>query len=83
MMSPEAAVNVEGGAKNVDHGLVIDLLGEIVDLLKDALEELKVIVVALLTLNGVACTIAELAGVVAGLLIVRIYRTLRSRLFTQ
>ena len=82
-MSPEAAVNVEGGAKNVDHGLVIDLLGEIVDLLKDALEELKVIVVALLTLNGVACTIAELAGVVAGLLIVRIYRTLRSRLFTQ
>ena len=81
MISPEAAVKVEGGPKNVDHDLVIDLLGEILDLLKVALEELKLIVVAVLTLNGVACTIAELARVVAGLLIVRIF--LFSLVFTQ
>ena len=70
MMSPEAAVNVEGGAKNIDHGLVIDLLGEIAGFLDVALEELKLIVKAELLLNGVACTVKELAGIVAGLLIV-------------
>ena len=63
----DAAVNVEGGAKNVDHGLVKVLLGEILVLLKVALKDLKVVAVAELTLNGVA---KELAGVVAGLLIV-------------
>ena len=57
----------------MDHGLVIDLLQEIVDLLHAALKDLKEIVVAELTLNGVACTLAELASVVAGLLTVRIF----------
>jgi hypothetical protein len=64
----DAAVNVDGGAINVNHDLLINLLGEIVDLLQVALEDLDDIVVAELTLNGVACTAAELAEVVAGLL---------------
>lgn len=55
-------------AVNVDHALVISLLGQIVVLLQVTLKDLKVIVVADLTLNGVACTLRELAG----LLIVRI-----------
>ena len=66
----DAAVNVEGGAKNVDHGLVKALLKEILVLLKVALKDLKVVAVAELTLNGVA---KELAGVVAGLLIVSFF----------
>ena len=71
----DAAVNVEGGAKNVDHGLVIVLLEEILVLLKAALKDLKVVVVDELTLNGVACTgtLKELARFVAGLVIVRVF----------
>jgi len=67
----EAAVKVGGGAKYVDHGLVIDLLREIAGVLEVALGELKLIDVKaeLLLLNGVACTLKELAGIVAGLLI--------------
>ena len=41
---------------------------------KNALEYLKkLIVVAKLTLKGVSCTLAELAGVVSDLVIVRIF----------
>ena len=72
----DAAVNVDGGAKNVDCDLVISLLEGIVVLLRDALKDLKLITVAELTLKGVACTLVELAQVVAGLLIVRIFFSL-------
>ena len=73
MIPSEGAVKVDGGAKDVDHGLVIDLLGEIAGFLEVALEELKLIVKAELLLNGVACTVKELAGIVAGLLIVCVF----------
>jgi len=43
---------------------------EIVVLLQDLLGNLKVIVVAELTLNGIACAVAELAKVVAGLILI-------------
>ena len=68
----EVAVKVEGGAKNVDHALVISLLEKILAALQVALGELKSIVQAELLLNGVACTLKELAGIVAKLIIVRI-----------
>lgn len=68
----DAAVNVGGGGKKIDRGLVIDLLGEIVVLLEIAVTDLEEVVVAELTLNGVACTLRQLAEVVTGLLIVRI-----------
>jgi len=67
----DAAVNVDGCDKNLNlnHNLLIYHLGEIVDLLKVALKDLKKIDVAELTLNGAACTLSDLAGIVAGLLI--------------
>ena len=68
----DAAVNVEGGVTNIDRSLVIGLLGEIVVLLQIALKDLKVIVVADLTLNGVASSLRELAEIIINLLIVRI-----------
>ena len=40
----DAAVKVEGDVKNVDHGLVISLLWEVVALLKGLLHDLKSIV---------------------------------------
>ena len=46
----EAGVNIGGGAKKVNHDLLIK---EIIDLLQVALESF--------TLNGVACTLAELS----------------------
>jgi hypothetical protein len=69
----DAALKVKGGAKYVDHGLVISLLGEIVVLLQVLLHDLKLIVKVELLLGGVACTLQELAVVVADLLIVRIF----------
>ena len=73
----EAAVNVDGGAKNVDHGLVISLLREIVVLLHVALKDLKgVAVVKDFTLNNVACTLRGLVGIITDLLIVRIFHIL-------
>ena len=69
----DAAVNVDDGTKIVNHDLVIDLLEEIVVSLQVALKDLNEIIVAEPTLNGVGCTLAELASVVAGLLIVRIF----------
>jgi len=66
----DAAVNVDGCDNlNLNHNLLIYHLGEIVDLLKVALKDLKKIDVAELTLNGAACTLSDLAGIVAGLLI--------------
>lgn len=49
----EAGVNIGGGAKKVSHDLVISVFKGIVDLLQVALESF--------TLNGVACTLAELS----------------------
>ena len=46
----ETAINIGGGAKKVNHDLLIK---EIIDLLQVALESF--------TLNGVACTLAELS----------------------
>ena len=66
----EAAVKIGGGASHVDHGYVIGLLGEIVVILKATLVQLKLVVKADLLLHGVACTLKELAQIVAGLLIV-------------
>ena len=63
----ETAVKVEGGAKYVDHGLVISLLNEVVELLKTLLHDLKLIIKAEIILG---CTLKELAGFVADLLIV-------------
>ena len=65
-----AAVKVEGGAEYVDHGLVISLLYEVVELLKGLLYELKLIVKAEIDLG---CTVKELAGLVGALLIVCIF----------
>ena len=72
----EDAVHVDGG---VDHGVVIGNFEEILELLKVALNELKSIVKTDLVLDddddddGVACTLKELAEIVAGLLIVRFF----------
>jgi len=65
----DAVVKVDGGAKYVNHDVAIDLLWEIVAILKVTLYDLKVIVKFELLLNGVACTLKELAAVVADLLI--------------
>ena len=62
-----AAVKVGGSAKYVDKGLVISLLYEVVELLKDLLCDLKSIVKAKIDLG---CTLEELAGLVGKLLIV-------------
>ena len=67
MMFLEAAVKIEGGAKNVDHGLVISLLWEVVALLKILLHDLK-LVVKVESILG--CTLEVLAGIVGELLIV-------------
>jgi len=64
-----AAVKCEGGAEHVDHEHVIYLLGLIVEILKVALEELKLIVKVELVLD---CTLKELAEIVAGVLILLI-----------
>jgi len=65
----KAVVEVGGGADHVDHDKVVYLLGEILVLLQVALKELKLIVIADITLKGVACTLKELAEVVGGLVI--------------
>ena len=49
----EAGVNIGGGAKKVNHDLVISIFKGIVDLLQVALESF--------TLNGVTCTLVELS----------------------
>ena len=65
-----ATVKVGGGAKYVDHDLVISLLYKVVELLKDLLCDLKLIVKAEIDLG---CTLEELAGLVSKLLIVCIF----------
>ena len=65
----EAAVNVNGGAKKVDRDHVISLLGEIYIALEVLLKNLKVIVKADVVLRG---SVQVLAGIVAGLLLVRV-----------
>jgi len=59
----------EGEHRRVNHHHVIGLLGEIIVVLKIALGELKLIIKAELFLEGVVCTIKELAGVICGLVI--------------
>ena len=63
----EAAVKLGGGAKYVDHSLVISLLWEVVELLKGLLKDLKLIVKAEIILG---CTLDVLAEIVGALLIV-------------
>ena len=65
-----AAVKVEGGASQVDHGLVISLLYDVVKLLEDLLYDLKLIVKAEIFLG---CALEELAGLVGKLFIVCIF----------
>ena len=65
-----AAVKVGGGAKYVDHGLVISLLYEVVELLKELLYDLKLSVKSEIDLG---CTLEELAELVGKLLIVCIF----------
>ena len=67
------AVHCEGGPEKIDHEHVIGLLGEIVIILKGLLVDLKVFVKIDLLLHGVVCTLKDLAGVIAGLVIVRIF----------
>jgi hypothetical protein len=63
----EAAIYCEGGAEKVDHNVVIGLLKDILVLLVTLLAELKAIV----KVEG--CDLNVLSGLVAGLLIVRIF----------
>ena len=65
----EAAVNDDGGAKNVDLNHVISLLGKIYIALEVLLKNLKVIVKANVVLRG---SVQVLARIVAGLLLVHI-----------
>lgn len=75
----EAIVAIEG----FDHGEVTDCFNQIAVQLNIAIADLKVTVAAgvtldlLLILNGVVCSLGDLAGVVYGLLFVRIGRALR------
>jgi len=55
--------------KDIDHGIVIELLEEIVEVLKGALYELKLIVKIEFLLDGVACTLKELAELICDLLV--------------
>lgn len=70
----EAIVAVPG----FDHGKVTDCFNQIGVLLGVAIADLKVTIAAklalegLLILNGVACTLADLGGIVYALLLVRI-----------
>ena len=66
----EIAVKIKGGAKYVNHGLVISLLWEVVALLKGLLHDLKLIVKAEILLG---VSLKELAGLVAELVIVCIF----------
>ena len=63
----DAAVKVGGGAKYVNHGLVISLLWDVVALIEGLLHDLKLIVKAEIILG---CTFKELSVIVAELLIV-------------
>ena len=67
----DVAVNVEGGATNVDRNLVAELLKQIVVLLKVAILDLKAVVELDLILNGVIITLKDLAQIIADLIIVR------------
>lgn len=67
----DVAVNVEGGATNVDRNLVAELLKQIVVLLKVAILDLKAVVEVDLILNGVIITLKDLAQIIADLIIVR------------
>ena len=67
-----AAVKVEGGAKYVDHKLVIDLLYELVEHLKTLLYDLKLIVKDDLILSC-APQVEEIAKLIGKLLIVCIF----------
>jgi len=60
------------GEKDFDHKIVIGLLWEIVELLKDLLKVLKIVGKVELLLGGVVCTIKELAAVIGLLLILLI-----------
>jgi len=60
----------DGKGKDVDHDLVISLLWDIVAVLEGILHDLKLIIKVELLLNGVVCTVKELACVVADLLII-------------
>ena len=75
------AVHCEGGPNKVDHKVVIGLLGDIVILLKGLLVDLKVFVKIDLILQGVVCTLKDLAGVIAALVIVRIFSLLINYFF--
>ena len=66
----EIAVKIKGGAKYVNHGLVISLLWEVVALLKGLLHDLKLIVKAEILLG---VSLKELARLVAELVIVCIF----------
>jgi len=66
----DAVVKVDGGAKNVKHDVVIDLLWDIVAILRICLHDIKAIVKFELLLDGVACTLKQLAAVVVELLII-------------
>ena len=80
----DAAVKVKGGAnlRYVDHGLVISIPWEIVTLFVGLIHVLKLIVMVEL-LGEVACTLKELAVVVADLFIVCIFFFLISLTFTE
>ena len=64
----EAAINIDGGAKNIDHNHFISL-GKIYIALEVLLKNLKVIVKADVILRG---SVQVLAGIVAGLLLVHV-----------
>ena len=67
----DVAVNVEGGAQNVDRSLIAELLKEIVALFKVAILDLKAVVEVVLTISGVVVTLKDLAGIIADLIVVR------------
>ena len=67
----DVAVNVEGGAQNVDRSLIAELLKEIVALIKVAILDLKAVVEVVLTISGVVVTLKDLAGIIADLIVVR------------
>ena len=66
----DAAVDVDGGAKNIKHDVVIALLKDIVAILKITLHDIKAMVKFDLILDGVACTLKDIADLVFDLLIV-------------
>jgi len=63
------ACHPEGGKKYIKHDIIIEILGEIIIVLKETLRELKLCVKFEFLLEGVVCTIKEIAHLVADLLI--------------